>query len=333
MSHTYRGKHKLTGLVPVLPTPLHADESPDEASIERLAKFTLSYPFCAVWALATAGEDENLPLLRRKHIARLFVEAFGRKIPLLVKTSEPGTSETIERTKEFADLGIDIAIIHPQQKLLSQDHYVRSLETIADASPLPIFLYHNSLRGAELEVGTIIRLSQHPKIVGVKAGGSNLAQLQRLALFCDPDFSVFTAGAGQMLACLAMGVAGHMAAPLAALPELAFQVLRDFQKGDLDGAREHQRQIIEWVAALPPLRNREVHGETKALLEVRGVIERHVAAPFLAASDEDIASIRAYLKAHPFPNDAERIRKSKSSPGKLLRKAPRQSAGASFVFC
>ncbi len=300
MTLTYRGKDKLKGLMPVLPTPLLADETPDEAGMERLVEFLLNFPFCGFWAVATAGEDENFPVEVRKDVTRLLVKYAGGKVPLLVKASEPGTKETIQRVREFADLGIDIAVVHPQHKGLSQDHYLRALETIADSSPLPIYIYHNYDRGGHLTIDTITRLSNHPKIAGMKAGGYNLAELQRLALFCNPDFSVFTAGAGQLLACLAMGVSGHMAIPLAAFPEISFAVFDAFQKGNIHAAQNHQRELIEWISSLPKLQNREVNGETKAVLEARGIIHRHVSAPFIPASDEQIEQIKDRMAEHPF---------------------------------
>lgn len=295
----FRGALKLTGLMPVLPTPLREDESIDEAGVERLAAFLSGFPFCGIWAGASAGEDENIPSSTRKRLARLLVKHFGGRLPLLFKTSEPGTRETVERTKQYADLGIDIAIIHPQQKNLDQGHYLRALEMIADLSPVPVYLYHNPGRGAQLSLETVFRLSRHERMAGMKAGGSNLAELQRLALGCEADFSVFTAGAGQMLACLAMGVAGHMAVPLAALPEPAFRLLDAFRRGDIALAREWQKEIIDWVSFLPALGNREVCGETKALLEARGIIGRHVSAPFRAATPEQVDRIRERLANHP----------------------------------
>ncbi|MCP5115781.1 MAG: hypothetical protein GY953_33550, partial [bacterium] len=36
---------KLKGLLPVVPTPLNEDESLDIEGIERMAAFTLGYPF------------------------------------------------------------------------------------------------------------------------------------------------------------------------------------------------------------------------------------------------------------------------------------------------
>jgi 4-hydroxy-tetrahydrodipicolinate synthase len=288
---TFRGPEKLHGLMPVIPTPMNADESLDEAGFERLAAFTLGYPFCGVWALATAGEDENMPVDRRLEAARLFVKYLGGKTPLLVKTSEPGTRETIERTRQFADLGIDIAVIHFQHKMLSPAHQLRYFETVAEASPLPIFLYHNALRGGQLDMDAMLQLSRHPKIAGMKAGGSNLGEIGRLCLLSDPDFSVFTAGGGQLLAGLDLGAAGHMASPFLAFPELALAVYEHARSGRREQAMDAQRRIVAFLQRIPKLHNREVMAETKCVLEIRGVINRYVSEPFLSATDGQKAQI------------------------------------------
>ena len=135
---------KLRGLLPVVPTPLNEDESLDVEGIERLAAFTLSYPVSGIWALASAGEDENLPSEIMDECARQFVKHFGARIPVLVKTCRPGTKETIERTKHMADFGMDAAIVHFQHKRLGVEHARRHFNAVADASPVPILIYHNA---------------------------------------------------------------------------------------------------------------------------------------------------------------------------------------------
>lgn len=68
---------RLKGLLPVIPTPLNRDETLDEKGIEKMAEFTFRYPFSGIWALATAGEDENLPSSVIDQCAKLFVKHFG----------------------------------------------------------------------------------------------------------------------------------------------------------------------------------------------------------------------------------------------------------------
>lgn len=277
---------RLKGLVPVVPTPLQIDESLDLPGVERLAAFIRLYPFAGIWALASAGEDENLPDETIDNCAFQFVRHLGDHMPVLVKTCRPGTRETIERTKRMAQYGIDGAIVHFQHKRLGVDHARRHFEAVADASPVPVLIYHNANRGALLDTDLILELSRHPNIAGMKAGGSDLAQLQRLCLFAADEFAVMTAGGGQLLAGLAMGAAAHTAIPLLAFPERAFAVRDAVKAGRLPEARTQQRVIDDFLAQMPKLQNREVMGEVKCVLEIREVIERHVSAPFIAATDD-----------------------------------------------
>ncbi|NKB69072.1 MAG: hypothetical protein GKR89_18545 [Candidatus Latescibacteria bacterium] len=287
---------RLRGLVPVAPTPLNADESLDIEGVERLAAFVLQYPFSGLWALASAGEDENLPEDIIAACTRHLVRCFGGKIPVLVKTCRPGTRETIERTKRLAGLGIDAAIVHFQHKRLGTEHARQYFNEVADHSPVPILIYHNANRGAQLDMGLMLELSHHPNIAGMKAGGSDIAELQRLCLFAAPDFAVMTAGGGQILAGLAMGAAGHTAIPLLAFPERAFAVYDYVMAGRLEGARRQQKVINEFIGRMPKLENREVHGEVKCVLEIRGVLQRHVSAPFIAATEAQKAAFAELIE-------------------------------------
>lgn len=291
----FRGPNKIQGLVPVLPTPTRADETLDHDGMQRLAEFTLQYPFSAVWMLATAGEDENMSFEQIVEGTQLVVKHFGGRIPVIVKTSTPGTRQTIERTCQLADLGIDIASIHFQHKMLEADHMRRYFHEVADASPVPLMVYHNTLRGAQMPLDLMIELSYHPKIVGMKAGGSHLSELQNLCLRCDPGFSVLTAGGGQILAGLAMGAAGHTAVPLIMFPERAVKLAELVAAGELDAARDQLRVILEFIRRMPKLGNREVTGEAKAVLELRGIIDRHMTAPFRAATDDQLAQFKTLI--------------------------------------
>ena len=287
---------KLRGLLPVIPTPLNADESPDEQGMERMAEFTLSYPFSGIWALATAGEDQNMPFPVIDDCTKLFVKHFGAKIPVLVKTSTPGTKQTVERTKRMADFGIDAAIIHYEHKKHGVEHARRHFLAVAEASPVPILVYHNAGRGAQLDMDLMLELTHHPNIAGMKAGGSNIAELQQLCLFSSEDFAVMTAGGGQILAGLSMGARAHTAIPLMAFPERAFAVHDHVMAGRLAEARAEQKRIIGFLRRMPKLQNREVTGEVKCVLEIRGVIKRHVAAPFIEATPEQKAEYERLIE-------------------------------------
>lgn len=277
-----------SGVIPVIPTPFTADEHLDSEGLENLANFTLQYPFKAIWALATAGEDENMSQSSIDEAAKGFIRVFKGKLPIWIKTSEPGTKESIDRTKKMADWGLDAAIIHFQHKMMGDEHVRRYFIDIADQSPVPILIYHNATRGGKMSVNLISELSAHPNIIGMKAGGSQLSELHQLIHYTDENFHVMTAGAGQLMPCLAMGVAAHMAIPLIAFPEISIRISELIKDGNLDEARKQQKRILDFIKTMPKLLNREVNGETKAILEIRGIIKRHVTSPFIEANDQQM---------------------------------------------
>jgi 4-hydroxy-tetrahydrodipicolinate synthase len=283
---------KLTGLVPVVPTPLNEDESLDENGFERMAAFLGEHRFEGIWALASAGEDQNLSWAVIEEAAKMLVKYIGGQIPILVKTSTPGLKQTLARTRRMADLGFDGAIVHVEQKMLGRDHVRRFYLEAAEASPLPVYVYQNGLRGAACDVDLCLELLEHPNVAGMKAGGSNLGELHPLCQLADESASVMTAGGGQILPGLAMGAAAHTAAPLMMFPQRARAIWDHLQAGRLAEARDEQRRILRFIRRMPKLENREVSGEVKAELEARGVMQRHVSAPFRSASDEEVAQIR-----------------------------------------
>ena len=47
---------------------------------------------------------------------------------------------------------------------------------------------------------------------------------------------------------------------------------------------------------MPKLQNREINGEIKCILEIRQVIERHVSAPFIAATPAQKAEFERLIE-------------------------------------
>ena len=293
---TLRGAAKLRGLVPVLLTPLHRDESLDVAGLERLIEYVLRYPFAGVFALSTGGEDQNLPEPVIEEAANVLVRCCGGRIPTLVKTSSAGLKPTLERTRRFADLGIDAAVILFEHKGMSDDHVRRFFTAVADDSPVPIYLYHDAGRGATLSVDLMLEMLHHPNVAGIKAGGTDLGNLIPVCLLADPDASVFLAGGSQVLVGQALGASGHTAVPLLAFPEKSLAIVEHARAGRLDAARAEQRDIVECMRRMPELRNREIVAQIKAVLEIRGIIGRTMSRPYATVSDEQMGQIRRLIE-------------------------------------
>ena len=73
--------NRLRGLVPVVPTPLRADETLDIEGVARMAEYTGGYPFSAIWALASAGGRSEPALAGDRTMRPAFRRALRPQAP------------------------------------------------------------------------------------------------------------------------------------------------------------------------------------------------------------------------------------------------------------
>ncbi|KAF4445842.1 dihydrodipicolinate synthetase [Fusarium austroafricanum] len=107
------------------------------------------------------------------------------RLPLIVGCGAQSTRETIQLCCEAAESGGDYALVLPPAYyggLLTTDHIIHHFTVVADQSPIPILIYNypGACSGLDLSSDTIITLSQHPNIVGVKLTCGNTGKLARI---------------------------------------------------------------------------------------------------------------------------------------------------------
>ena len=77
----------VSGIIPVLPTPIGEDEQLDFSGLERLLDFLSAHPIGGLWVLGTGGEDMALPFAKRQRFAEKVIELNGDRLPLCMGAS------------------------------------------------------------------------------------------------------------------------------------------------------------------------------------------------------------------------------------------------------
>jgi 4-hydroxy-2-oxoglutarate aldolase len=146
----------------------------------------------------------------------------------------------------------------------------------------------------DLPLESIVRLSKHPNIVGIKESGGDLVKIGRMLQECAPGFQVLAGSAGIMLAALVLGASGVIGA-LAniAAPALA-ELMRRFETGDILGAREIQLRLLEVNSAVT---SRFGVAGLKAAMDILGYYGGPVRAPLLEIDPASREQLRAVLQA------------------------------------
>lgn len=165
---------KISGLITALITPFKNNKV-DYTSLEKLVNKQIASGVEGFVINGTTGESPTLNDSEVEEIFKFIRKITKEEVPLILGTGTNCTVSTIEKTKKAERLGASAALVvvpyynkPPQRGLFS--HFMK----IADSSKTPIILYNVPGRTiTSLEVDTIVKLSEHPNIIGIKeASGS-----------------------------------------------------------------------------------------------------------------------------------------------------------------
>ena len=287
----------LRGVIPPLVTPFHADGELDleafSASLEALA----AHDFAGFLVLGSNGEaasldeDEKLRLVKRAR----------RSVPgrfLLVGSGLESTSGTIALSRKLADLGADaVLVLTPcyYKSRMTVEALRRHFEAVADASPLPVYLYSvPAFTGLAWPSGLAATLSAHPRIRGLKESSGDVGLLGRVVASVPPAFEVACGNAPVFYPALCVGAAGGILAVANCAPRVTLELFRAFSAGDHATARRIQEALAPLATAVTL-----THGVAglKLAMDLVGLRGGTVRAPLLPAAPGLLDELRPLLEA------------------------------------
>src|SRR5437868_2685101 len=163
---------RLEGLWLPLITPFRDGEL-DEASLRRLVKHYAAGPVDGFILAATSGEGMSLhadELERLVTVTRSELSGSGRHLPILLGLSGASTAKLLDGLDETAAWPIDgYLIASPYYTRPSQRGLLQHFTALADHASWPLVLYNIPYRCAVgIDNDTMLRLAEHPNIVGLK---------------------------------------------------------------------------------------------------------------------------------------------------------------------
>ena len=287
---------ELTGVLPALATPLHRDGSADESGIRRLVEQTLAGGVHGLLALGSTGEGASLGEKTRWQVLRCVVEAAAGRVPVVCGVAQPHLEAARAEVAAASRLGADAALVAPPFYYPTDQATVLAFyRRLASDSKIPVLLYNiPQFTKVISEPGTVAALAAEGTIAGIKDSSRDFEYFENVcvATRAMPGFRVFTGSDSMLLASLAMGGAGTICGAANVAPGWVVRIYDDFQRGDLDSAREHQDDLVQLVAAL---RAGVFPAAIKAALHLQGVCEPWLAPPVGALDDAATARLRDLL--------------------------------------
>lgn len=265
-------------------------EDLDVAAIRRHAVRLAKAGLVGLVTMGSNGEAVHLTREERAIVTRetrsALDEAGFKNIPVIAGASENSIRGTIDLCKEVAQAGGEYALIVPPsyyRYAVGNDETIYEYFTaVADGSPIPLILYNypGAVAGIDMDSDLIIRISQHPNIIGTKFTCANTGKLTRVAAalgaitpssplapaqraaptVAKPDakhpYVAFGGIADFTLQTLVSGGSAILVGGANVMPRLCVRVFTLWSEGKFAEAMEAQQQLsaADWVltkAAIP----------------------------------------------------------------------------------
>lgn len=133
-----------------------------------------------IFCNGTNGEFFVLSMDEKLRVTETCVDEVRGKVPVVAHIGEISTATTIRLGKDVAAMGVDaVSVIAPYFVPLKQNELIYHYTAIADAVPVPVFLYNIPGRtGNTIEPATAAKLAEHPNIVGIKDSAGSYESLK-----------------------------------------------------------------------------------------------------------------------------------------------------------
>lgn len=240
---------RLRGVVAAIVTPFGKDGSVDHATLERLTGMLIDGGVHGIMATGGTGEFPHLSSDDRVNATRAIIAGAAGRVPVFANTSSCATEEAVSLAARAAEVGADAIISVPPYYFPLPDRALFSFfTTLADRSPLPLFVYNNpGYTGNPLSPSLLVELLQHPNIAGLKQSESDLGQLvevvHQVRRAGRMDKCLMTGIDSQLCASLATGGDGIFSTASGIVPRQVVEIFSAASAGDFERARDAQLRL------------------------------------------------------------------------------------------
>src|SRR5208282_6257730 len=188
--------NKLEGIFTPLLVPLDERDRVNEAELRRFVSWLIERGVHGVYPNGSTGEFTRFTAEERRRIVQVVAEECGGRVPILAGAAEANVKETLAACEAYAEMGARaVAIVAPFYYKLSPESVYAYFREIALHTPIDVTLYNIPMFASPIDVPTIKRLAEFPRIVGIKDSSGDMAFMMRLIAAVRPlrpDFSFLT---------------------------------------------------------------------------------------------------------------------------------------------
>jgi 4-hydroxy-tetrahydrodipicolinate synthase len=289
---------KLQGIFTPNLVPLDADGQINEPEFRRYIDWLIAKGVHGLYPNGSTGEFTRFTAEERRRIVTIACDQARGRVPVLAGAAEANVKETVAACEAYHACGARaVAIVAPFYYKLSPDSVYAYFREIARHSPIDVTLYNIPMFASPIDVPTIRRLAELPRVVGIKDSSGDMAFMLRMMAAVKPvrpDFTFLTGWDGALVPMLVMGCDGGTNATSGVVPELTRKLYDLTKAGRLDEARSLQFRLIELFDAM--IYSADFPEGFRAAVDLRGFSFGKGRQPLTENQQIDVASLQRVLQ-------------------------------------
>lgn len=282
-----------SGVYTAIVTPYHEDGSVDYECLRALIDRQAEAGVDGIVPMGTTGESPALSMEEHSRVIDETIAACQGRMKVIAGTGGNATAEALHLTQRAKEAGADGTLqVTPYYNKPNQEGLFRHFSAVADLG-LPVVLYNVPGRSSrEIAVDTVVRLAEHPAIVGVKEAGGCVNRVSAIRSRCD--IGILAGDDVLTLPMMSVGAQGVISVASNVIPEVIVRMVRAAAEGRWDEAREiHLRHHGLFSALFMDTNPIPV----KAAMAMLGLCKDVYRLPLCEMTEDSKARLRESLRA------------------------------------
>ena len=179
----------IKGSITALVTPMNEKGDLDYDSLEKLINHQINSGISGLVAVGTTGESATIDFKDHIKLIEFFIKINKGRVHIIAGTGANSTEEALHLTKEAKSAGADAALlVSPYYNKPPQEGIYYHHMKIADEVDIPQILYNVPSRTASfIEPETVLRLSSHKNIIGIKDATGDMKNHSEVLKLCKEE--------------------------------------------------------------------------------------------------------------------------------------------------
>jgi 4-hydroxy-tetrahydrodipicolinate synthase len=273
-------------------TPFDAEGRLNLAKAEELAAHLVELGNDGLVVNGTTGEGPTTSDEEKSELVRAVVSAVGDRATVVAGAGTYDTAHSIHLARQAEKAGAHgLLLVTPYYSRPPQSGLVLHFTAVADATNLPVMLYDIPPRSViPIDVETLQRLSEHPRIVAVKDARNDLRV--GTEVLATTTLAYYSGDDPVNLPWLSVGAVGFVSVIGHVVANRLRELLDAYEAGDVDRARNLHYATIPVIRAMG-----RVGGVifAKTAMRLRGIDVGGPRLPLPPATEEQVAAIEGDL--------------------------------------